>query len=765
MPSAASSTPPLIASSDVKGKTPSEQATSASPSKEKAGFPVTVTYDPAPASWFFRRGGSQDNSNSDQAAEREQTCSANANNADREDSSSANRKDRPSSGTKGRETRSGTHQSNPNSNSNTDWGMVSDNEDEEDHEGFNFVAVSNSLLIAGRSFEHILENESAKENADAHSRASSNSDRQGGILILDGLSINSEDGASVPVGGSANHNTDDSVFTIPGSDSLPSDIDTISHPDLDEDNEDEDHSETLFGVVGHPGEDRASEQGSQNSPDAPVPLVHRFLMNVQRSRRLRLVSDGSDENSGVLSSGVSVIRNEDEDISVVSTVDALEDRFRRNSRKFWRSLPVVLVVILLATGIVFHSLLASQRMQREAWEQRLQREEESSARLLAEKESLRHEMELLLEEAAVATARAESLAKEQERLLIQREEAEKAEKERIRLLQEQEQRKQEDRRIQKRRRQQPWRSTSQSSGDEGFEWFFDDSDEDCSGHQDDGSGTFTIADNCWIKAKADINLGSCGGETKDFFRGIWSGLWEDWDYYFDEPTRSNAMEHYSASSKSSSSSGDLKKEEDQIRDQASDCDNGYYRIGSGDDQQDREGDYDDQNRHYEYQDDTYYPPQDPLQDVFSAIHSAGQSFVSKLSNLIGDEVETTQNAAKEMEETVSQRFSDASQTISNTMVMAKEDMREMSKEALSALRTAIQKSNSKNHQQKKPNYQSSRSPPDAKKGENPSPPTQEVTRKGLSDVATAVTMLSNSWQEYKKTFSVAGEDAEVPRPE
>ncbi|OEU11765.1 hypothetical protein FRACYDRAFT_219713, partial [Fragilariopsis cylindrus CCMP1102] len=48
-----------------------------------------------------------------------------------------------------------------NNNSNTEWGMVSDNEegegDADEDEGFNFVAISNSLLMAGRSFEHVSE--------------------------------------------------------------------------------------------------------------------------------------------------------------------------------------------------------------------------------------------------------------------------------------------------------------------------------------------------------------------------------------------------------------------------------------------------------------------------------------------------------------------------------------------------------------------------------------------------------------------------------
>merc|ERR1712161_143074 len=40
-----------------------------------------------------------------------------------------------------------------------------------------------------------------------------------------------------------------------------------------------------------------------------------------------------------------------------------------------------------------------------------------------------------------------------------------------------------------------------------------------------------------VKAKANINLGSCGDDTKNFFKDIWNGLWysswDDWDTYFD----------------------------------------------------------------------------------------------------------------------------------------------------------------------------------------------------------------------------------------
>ena len=738
MPSTTSSTPSSIAGRCDMGEDQRKEASSSPPSEESDKFPTvtTVTYDPPPASWFFGRG-KDDGSN--QAGEQQTRSKKNSQRNDSSSPSTTESKDHSSTEAKYSSNETIDHQ-----NSNTDPGMVSDNDEEVDYEGFNFVAISNSLLMAGRSFEHVPENkkESPKETADTRSRASSDNQHHG-VLIMDGVGCDSSEEDA-----RASSNNDASVLTIPGSDSLPSDIGTLSHHE-----DDEDRSDPLFGEGSHPSGDGALEQESQDQRDALEdsysqnypPLVHRFLKNVQRTRRRRLVSDASDE---VHSGGVSVVRNDDEEISLAWTVDAREnDRFFRGTfRSFWRGrfFHAVLVVVLLTTAFACRSFVVSQRKQREAWEHRLQREGEAMARLLAEKESLRQEMEILIEEVAVSAARADSLAREQERLLLQREEAEKAETQRIRLLQEQELKKQQERQDQKRRREQPWRSDS--SDDEGFGWFYDDSNEKCSGRKDE-SASFTIVDNCWFKAKADLNLGSCGGETKDYFTGIWNGLWDDWDYYFDEPTQSNAVEAYPK--------GDSQEEEKQSRKQLKDSENDYYRIGSGDNQQDREGDYGDQGRHYEYQDDTYYPPQDPLQDLVSVIHSAGQSFVNKLSGLISDEVEASQNAAQEMEETAWQKYAEASLTVADAMGVAKEDMRELSKEALLALRTAVQKSSSsKNYQKKNSHETSSDSPPDAKEGANP------ITRKGLFDAATAVASLSKSWHEYAKSLSEAGEGAE-----
>lgn len=719
MASTTSSAPSSIDAGGFIGKGKRNEAVSSSPSEETGNFPTpTVTYNAPPASWFFSRG-TKDNPN--------KTGEQNISETNAQQAVSPPKRKGHSS------IKTSTSPNRRNSNTNTDFGMVSDNDEEDECEGFNFVAISNSLLMAGNSYEgNARGNESSKEDADAHSHFGAGSDKHRGVLIMDGVDI-SLDGAQDT---SMNANpADTSVLTIPGSDSLPSEIGSIGHND-----DDEDH--LLDGALEQENQDQPGAMEENHSQNYP-PMVHRFLKNLQRNRRTRLVSDASDENAGV-----SVVGNDEEgstawydDFSMAWSVGSREDRFGFKSFLRGRNLTKVLAVSAMAIALACVSFVVSQRNH---WEQRLQQEAEAMARLMAEKESLRQEVELLMEEATIATARADSLAREQERLILQKQEAERAEKERIRMLQEKEQRKQKERRNQKRRKEQPWRSTS--NDDDGFEWFFDDSNEECSGRRGD-STSFTIVDNCWFKAKADINLGSCGGETKDYFSSIWNGLWQDWEYYFDEPTAVNA---YPVGSSSDGQSGEQYSDSNSIND--------YYQLESGDEKQDREGAYSNQDRGYQYGDDTYYPPQDPLRDVFSVIHSAGQSFVNKLSNLMNDEVEAAETAAREMDEIARRKYAEASKTVADAMVVAKEDIRDLSQEALLALRTAVQKSNSNNYQ--KTDEKGSPSSANAKEGASPSPPTQEVTRKALFDAATAVTSLSKSWQVYAKSLSVSGEAVE-----
>lgn len=678
--------------------------TSRPPSEESTESP-TVTYDPPPASWFFNRGSSIDR----KPVQEQNSPAKNAQEKDEASSSSSPSNEFPFAGTNDRRPNPGP-----------EFGMVSDNdEDDDSHEGFNFIAVSKSLLMVDPSFDPSSEDtkEPAKVETDAYS-SEVGSEKHRGVLIVDGCGsvsdARSEDGSPV-VDVDAQNNPDSSMLTVPGTDSLPSEIGSISSGD---------------GIPEQGGQNKPNEDALEDPhlEDQPS-LIHRFLNNLQQNRRLRVVSDASDVDGGDRGSVMSFVRNDDEDVSVAWTTNGIEDHFRGVPRKLaWRRwfLPVSIFGFLFATAFACHSFVVSQRKQKEAWEQRLREEKEAMARILAEKESLRHEMEMLVEEAAFATARAESLVREQARLILQKEEAEKAEKERLRLLKEEEEKKQKDR---QRRREQPWRS----SNEESFGWFFDDSEEDCSERRNDGSSSFTIVDNCWVKAKADVNLGSCSSDTKDYFNDIWSSLLGDWKYYFDDSTSGNALDRYSAGGSNGEVNSRLALPSGK---QAIDYDKSYDRVGNEDDQQNRGGDSGDQGRHYQYQDDTYYPPQDPLQDLFSAFHSAGQSFVNKLSNLVSDEVETSHTIAREMEETVSRRYLEASQTISTAMEIAKEDMRELSKETLSVIRTAVQKGGS---------AMKSRTSQDAKDGtKHPPPPTQQVTMKGLFDAAAAVTTLFES---------------------
>ena len=663
------STSASIAATGVEGN--DERKTDSSPSTESTGV-TSVTYDPPPASWFFSRGGRNETKPKDSAK-----------NSTQDTSSYFTGKPKAASTL---ETQDRTNSAHVHFSPNDNMSMVSDNDEEDEHEGFNFIAISNSLLMAGRSFEHV--SQSSNQDTDEHSGSSS--DRQQGVLIVDGIASD----------GSVN-NADNSVLTIPGSDSLPSEIGTICE-------EEEDQTDPLFGHPTGPealGQDPQGEALGTTGSYYHQPLVHRFWKNLQKTRRLRKVSDASDVDAGLPSSDVSVVRNNDDDSATVDLVGW--DRLKIYLRK-----PHFLFLLF---AFVANLSFASHRNQRMAWELRLQQEQEATQDILLEKEKLRQEVEALMEDLAVASARADSLARDQERLILEREEAQKAEKERLRLLEEQEKRKQRERRNQKRRRQQPWRSDG-----EDFGWFFDDSNEDCGAHSEGASSAFTIADNCWIKAKADINLGNCGGETKDYLYDFWNGLWEDWDYYFYEPTD---VESFS----NAESCGSKKP--------SMESDNGYFQIGSGDD---NEGDFD-EGSNYQYQDDTYYPEQDPLQDLVSVIQAAGQSVVNTLSSLLSDEADITQKAVHDMEDVAREKYEEASDTVAGAIETAKEDIRELSKEALSALRTAVQKST-----------------PEGAADAGLSAKAQEVTRKGLYDAAVAVTALSSSWQQYAKSLSVVG---------
>jgi hypothetical protein len=731
-----------------------------------------------------------------------------------------------------------TDNNNINNNiSNTEWGMVSDNEEDED-EGFNFVAVSNSLLMAGRSFEHVSEeiNDDGGGGGggggdDDDDDDAANSDTTCGVLIVDGLNNDNDvlhpacpdsnfggigPSTASPTNNNATTSTtttttnggnidSSSTLSIPGSDSLPSDLGTLSHHDDDNffggnnNKGSDDDEEGNHGSGSGSGSEGTAGTGGTRGGEDPYhrnypPLIHRFLMNLQQNtHRRRLVSDNNDDHhhddhdddasrSIIHQDNESIHQYNDNDDDVVVGTGGEEkillDHQHRGEKpsssfdlrkKFCGISVMSIMSIALVTSLIVlmswtsHSFVVNQRRQEEEWNQRLLQEEEHKARLMAEKDELRLEMEALQKEAAVAWARADSLAKEQERWTILQQETERMA--RKQQQQQQQQDEEEQRGSRKRgRRQDNYDSQEKDNNNNGdFSWFFNDKNEDCNAdrrkNEESGGGstTYTIADNCWVKAKADINLGSCGDDTKDFFKDVWNGLWysswDDWDNYFDTTTSSNTIgETYDHGGSSSSS-----KQEGP--------------------QQEKEG----QQSNHDDAADTDPSPEDPFQELFSVITSVGQSFASKFSQLVTDEVDTTRKAAEDLEDVVLRRYADVSKTFSNTMYAMKDDMRDLSKETLSTLRAAVKNNNSNSNNQddkgtaSKTNRQHSSSSSqsnddedattgyDTKSTTTSSSKTQPVTRQGLDNAVVALSSLSKAWHETTKSLSSLIEEDVVGR--
>jgi len=771
-------------------------------------------------------------------------------------------------------------------NENTElWGMVSGTEAQEDvdvdvdadadadadadtdDEGFNFVAISESLLQEGRSFELVSQNnsnnnvtedgnvnvnvnEDGNENVgksdNSNSESNSDSNNSCGILIVDGLiheNHNHDDNtvdSNVVVGATAGStgamittinsnsirigNGSSGILTLPGTDSLPSDLDTISHGCCEEEGDDNDNDDALFGKS-NDEEGNADNSGKGTTATATPkvrvregnetdPLIHRFLKNLPQNTRRRLLLD---DNNNINDGGDDVVVEDDDDdiregrgggwfnmampvlimmeevlqsllhiliswnglIShIMSTImDRRDDYYRhlarrridhhlRRQRIRGVSNVKIMSIMFISVVVITLSLMGRSyvveemnklRQQEVEWKQRYLKGETERADLIAEQDTLRLEMvelqEELHEEAALAWRLAASLAQEQERMtaLHLQEEIERAAVAAAATRRQEEEEKEEKRRNgssrgdgdgdgdtgshnRKRRRQRSGYNDQEHDYD--FDWFFSNDNKnndqkDCDADTNEkkngdtsssSTTTITLADNCWVKAKANINLGSCGDDTKGFFKDIWNGLWysswDDWDTYFD--TRSPILPLVINTTNTNTNSKEEEREEEQSnhdddqpppppppqhhhRDQ-----NQYNKDGDNDDDDDDNSD-------------------PPIQDLFSVLSSVRQSFASKFSQLITDVESTTDTntrkaakdledavrrgyldasksgkaAAEGLEDTVRRGYLDASKTVTDTMESVKEDVRDLSNEVLSTLRNADvkNKSNSSNKQE------------------------------------------------------------------
>lgn len=624
--------------------------------------------------------------------------------------------------------------SNGSKNSSTDWGMVSDNDDEEDDKGFNFVAVTKSLLMESHSFEQVSENnnqdeEGEKKNTNNPAAAEEENEHSNGrgVLIVDGGEDDDNDHHQF---NNANVESSAGTLTIPGSDIIPSDLDTISHQEEIEHLFGAGHSDGsnngTFDARGTPviegEEDRNDGGGSQ-----PQPLVHRFLQNLLSKNIVpnddydgdeEEDEDSDDDDFG---EDNSILQMDDDDDPLIGC-----HRYGRNVRRRVRSarlverstkrkntvLKIAGVAVLTTSfvAMICWNVVNQQRQQQDEWKQRLLREEEEKTRLQAEKEVLRLEMEQLQEEAAVAWARADSLQKEQERMKLLQEETEREEERRRKKEQDEELRRSKRRDSCRKHRKRSYLNNDdndrQNHRDDDFEWFFQDKNGACDSDgssDDDGTSSFTLADNCWFKAKADIGFGNCGSTTKDFFNDIWDGLWhsswDDWDNYFGGSGgsgRSNgAMEPYKFDvGSTSTSSGRNYGEKQKQNIAAGEGENRSNRIGSDDytdtdNQQEQEQEqrktYNDRNRYNRDNDDkegTAQREEDPFKELFSVFSSVGHTFATKFTELITDDaVETTRKVAKDLDSVARRGYIDAKETVSKNIIAVKEEVRDMSEEA------------------------------------------------------------------------------------
>mmetsp|Transcript_19283 Transcript_19283/g.40617 ORF Transcript_19283/g.40617 Transcript_19283/m.40617 type:complete len:841 (+) Transcript_19283:171-2693(+) len=791
-----------------------------------------VTYNPPPTYWLFGRGNSSksnnNNASSNKLAKQDLAENTAAPSPAQEETAAVDSSSPPLlvSPLPSPPSSSAKQQQHHLDN----WKMVSDNEDEDDdndHEAFNFVPISNSLLMAGRAFDNVNANvasllssgrEGAEENDDGKNTTNSCSrdgisssfwnvgvdvdvnvnvneqqHHEGGVGVLIVNGIVGKDGCQETETDNIhiNNNTNGASFlTLPGSDSLPSEIGTISYHD---DYEDDDEDCPFLGEQGNKNDDKnvdvdgrpgfsvdvdvdAVENDQELREEAPwqgpsrLPLVHRFLndLHQQSRRRSRLPSDmnadvnatgdkNEDEienasskdggrNQRVPSTGVDA---QNDDRSEAGTIDPSYSVAENTAAKLWPSLllplsssstfvlsssarkPRFLLLLLVlfvisAASFAGNSVAKRQRKLQETWEERLRFEEHQTAKLYAETKRLQEGMQALLEEAAMANAKAESLAKEQERLLLERrilEQAVTSADERLRLLEEErEKQQQKDSRQQQRSRRRNNDDADASSSSRGrFGWFFDDENENCRGHQDDDPSSFTLVDNCWFKAKASIDFGSCGDETKDYFKGIWNGLWEDLENLYNFDSASGTIQDGSTTTAGAVEPYSTKREEEE---------EGQRRP--------RDNGQDDYQYQYQTTDDTYYPPEDPLKDLYSALHSAGHSFVAKLTRLMTEEAETTDED------------SESSKAVAFRGKLSEEEY----KNVLSTLR-AVAINNNRNKNGEWHN--------NTKTTTNSLVAIQQVTQKGLLDAADALTSLSKAWQENTKSQQLTVEVSEVAR--
>lgn len=557
----------------------------------------------------------------------------------------------------------------------SDWGMVSSNGSGvviEDDDAAAFAANNNNddaNIVAGNlnnpdhilaatygSFQHVLLQRGLNDPTGAsetrHHHSVPNGRGGGGVLILDGISHTGSTGG----GGE-----DPSTLSIPGSESMPSDPGTIHQSDEDDlleeyEDDDKDHTSDANWELDHLGSNIRHYARRLLASNRP----HSNNNNNNGRRHHRRGHGGHGGRSN---------RHRPSTTSV-------------HRRGLWSTVAVALLVVGGGAG-VYH-LQQRQLAQKRVLQQALMEMQLQNQRLLEEEEALRVKLQAVQEEARAAAAAALAAELEAEELRTSTASSSNGY-----------------------RHPHKKQKTTAGNGGHDFDWSkVDDCDADAS--------SFTVMDNCWVKAKANVQMGDCGDGTLEYFKDLWNGLWENIDASFSSLTD----QHWAL----------LYDDEMQMPHDSTDDEN----------------DEDPYKTYHDYQEE-YIPQHDPLGHLMEAIQSAGQTVGAKFAQLMKDEA----TRVEDIEPVIHDGISQTSDALKEAMNKAKQDVHYLSQEALTALNAAF---SVKGHHRHQDGYDEGGTKQDV---EDKQSPPQAVTRKGLFDAVSALSALTKTWQETATTATLS----------
>eukprot|EP00529_Nitzschia_sp_RCC80_P014141 CAMPEP_0113452402 /NCGR_PEP_ID=MMETSP0014_2-20120614/6828_1 /TAXON_ID=2857 /ORGANISM="Nitzschia sp." /LENGTH=744 /DNA_ID=CAMNT_0000343773 /DNA_START=444 /DNA_END=2678 /DNA_ORIENTATION=+ /assembly_acc=CAM_ASM_000159 len=475
---------------------------------------------------------------------------------------------------------------------------------------------------------------------------------------------------------------DPSTLSIPGSESLPSDPGTIHHSDED------DHTSDANWDLNHLGSNIRHCARNLFSSAVAATGTNSATPNTSNRRHARQARSSHhhhhrrhNDNNGSRHQG------------------GLPTAMGR--RGLWSTVAVA-VLVIGGSGAGLYRHQKRVRDEQQAIQQALMEVQLQNERLKQEEEALRMELHVVQEEARAAAAAAMAVDMENDELL---------------------------------RLAGSRKKGGSAHDDGGFDW---SNGEEC----DDGMSSFNVLDNCWVKAKAKVQMGDCGDGTLDYFKDLWNGMWDSIDSGLSAMTDHQWTLLY-----------DEMMQED-------------YESKSNSDNKEQGSAHEQRYAYSDYQEEFVPQHVDPLVSVLEAIHSAGKTVGAKFSQLMNDEMAR----AADVEQAIQDGLVQASDAVKDTMDGVKREVQDLSREALTAFHTLVKKRQTKPIEDDsnldipdtgRASGQSSLKTDPREQDQDPGSGGKEsstimlVTRQGLFDAASALSALTKTLQETVTSLSIS----------